>query len=76
MSVAGTMKGGVVVLDEPQPVPDGTRVQVVFVPPQLTKPVDDGPTLRNLLDLAGTVTDLPPDMADQHDHYIHGTPRR
>jgi hypothetical protein len=28
------------------------------------------------LKLAGTVDDLPPDMAEQHDHYIHGTPKR
>ena len=26
--------------------------------------------------LAGTATDLPPDLAANHDHYLHGTPRR
>jgi hypothetical protein len=36
----------------------------------------DRPTLEGLLKIAGTVNDLPPDMAEQHDHYIHGTPRR
>jgi hypothetical protein len=29
-----------------------------------------------LASLAGTVTDLPSDFAAQHDHYIHGTPKR
>ena len=29
-----------------------------------------------LLELAGTAKGLPPDMAEQHDHYIHGTPKR
>lgn len=76
MSVAGTMKGGVIVLDEQQPIPEGARVQVVFVPAEAPQPTDNGPTLTNLLDLAGTVKGLPSDMADQHDHYIHGTPRR
>ena len=76
MSVTGTMKGGVIVFDEPQPIPEGTRVQVVFLPTEPQKRNDDSPTLKNLLDLAGTAKGLPSDMADQHDHYIHGTSRR
>jgi len=27
-------------------------------------------------DVIGSVDDLPPDMAENHDHYIHGTPKR
>jgi len=35
------------------------------------------PTLsERLLKHAGTVPDLPPDMAEQHDHYTHGTPKQ
>jgi len=71
MTIAGTIQNGVVVLDQPAQVPDGTRVQVVVIPEP-----DGEPTLRGLLKLAGTVNDLPPDFADQHDHYIHGTPKR
>jgi hypothetical protein len=26
--------------------------------------------------LAGTVRGLPPDLAEQHDHYLHGVPKR
>jgi hypothetical protein len=70
------MKGGVIILDEPQPIPEGARVQVVIVSAESSQQIDDGLTLKNLLDLAGTVKSLPSDMADQHDHYIHGTPRR
>ncbi len=29
-----------------------------------------------LMQLAGTAVGLPQDMAEQHDHYIHGTPKR
>jgi hypothetical protein len=29
-----------------------------------------------LAPLAGTITDLPPDFAAQHDHYIHGARKR
>jgi hypothetical protein len=29
-----------------------------------------------LLEVAGTVAGLPPDYAENHDHYLHGLPRR
>jgi hypothetical protein len=68
MSFEGSVQNGVVVLDNGQQLPDGTRVEVI---------VCDSPgkksTLRDrLLELAGTVDNLPPDMARNHDHYIHG----
>jgi hypothetical protein len=38
---------------------------------------DRKPTLaERLLRHAGTVPDLPADMAEQHDHYAHGAPKR
>jgi hypothetical protein len=30
---------------------------------------------EQLGDLVGSVTDLPADMAEQHDHYLHGAPK-
>ena len=72
MTLQGTLKGGVIVVDQPAPWPEGTRVEVVFV-----SAADKPATLQQaLLKLAGTLTDLPSDMAEQHDHYIHGTPKR
>jgi hypothetical protein len=29
-----------------------------------------------LLEIAGTAEGLPPDFAHDHDHYLHGAPRR
>ena len=29
-----------------------------------------------LLEFAGTAEGLPPDLAENHDHYLHGTPKR
>jgi hypothetical protein len=29
-----------------------------------------------LREVGGTAEDLPPDFAHNHDHYLHGTPRR
>lgn len=67
MTVLGTVKDGVVVLD-PSPgqqvPPEGTRVVVSLAGPHAW-----------MLKFAGTV-DLPSDYAAQHDHYIHGTPKR
>lgn len=72
MTLTGRVLRGNIVLDEPQKLPEGARVEVVF------KPAADQPkTLREvLLEHAGCLTDLPADMAEQHDHYIHGTPKR
>jgi hypothetical protein len=70
MTIAGTFKNGVVVLDDSRGLSEGTRVEVVI--PE----GNHAPTLQGLLQFAGTVNDLPPDLAEQHDHYIHGTPRK
>lgn len=71
MTLEGTVKNGVVVLDLPTQLPDGTRVELVV------KKKDAPTTLgQRLLALAGIAKGLPSDMAEQHDHYIHGTPKR
>jgi len=59
------------VLDNPPPLAEGTRVQVLVAPEE-----EGPPTLQNLLKVAGIVKGMPPDFAEQHDHYIHGTPKK
>ena len=39
-------------------------------------PATDEPTMKWMLKYAGKAVGLPADMAAQHDHYIHGTPKR
>ena len=75
MVYRGRVKDGVVVLDDPQSLPEGT---VVRVEPVAEKKDDsrDEPLGKRLLRFAGTVDGLPEDMAAQHDHHIHGTPKR
>jgi hypothetical protein len=34
------------------------------------------PVLQKLRSLAGTAQNLPGDLATNHDHYLHGTPKR
>ena len=71
MTILGTFRGGVIVPDRTDNFREGARVTVV----QEEEEADE-PSLAFLLKFAGTVDDLPPDMAAQHDHYIHGTPKR
>ena len=72
MTLHGTFNKGIVVLDQPAPWPEGTRVEVIVQTRE-----DKKLTLsERLLRHAGTVSDLPTDMAEQHNHYIHGTPKR
>jgi hypothetical protein len=74
MTLRGHVKNGTVVLDEPVRLPDGTDVEVEVRP---VSAEGDGPTLyERLQDVVGSADVLPNDMADNHDHYIHGTPKR
>jgi len=72
MSFEGTIVNGTVVFAEPPALANGTVVEVSVKSVQ--KP--SKPTLLGLLKIAGTITDMPADFAAEHDHYIHGTPRR
>ncbi|MCC6124754.1 MAG: hypothetical protein IT426_07330 [Pirellulales bacterium] len=52
-------------------LPDGIEVQVEPIAPPPRKSLAE-----QLGDLIGAVPDLPSDMARQHDHYLHGAPKR
>lgn len=71
MLLEGTIKNGTIVLDEPSSLPDGERVEV-----ELKSIAQVQPTFIDLLEFAGCMPDMPADFAAQHDHYIHGTPKR
>jgi hypothetical protein len=72
MSLEGTVINGTIVLDGGQRLPEGSRVQVALKEmPKAASPLGEA-----LLKLAGTALGLPDDMAAQHDHYLHGTPKR
>lgn len=69
----GEVRNGVVVLDEGMPaLPEGTKVQLT--PIEMEDAVRE--LSRALLSIAGMAKGLPSDLAAQHDHYIHGTPKR
>jgi hypothetical protein len=72
VTLDGTVLNGTIVLDQPQMLPEGVRVAVTVI----DNPGKNMPTLQGLLKLVGTLDDLPADFAAEHDHYIHGTPKR
>ena len=74
MTYRGKVINGVVVFDGAVSLSDGTIVRV--------EPIDegesdgDGSVYDRLSRIAGRVKGLPFDLARQHDHYLHGQPRR
>jgi hypothetical protein len=78
MTYRGTVINGVVVLEGTNALPEGTHVQVEPVSP--TGAHTNGqelPELRQtLLQWAGKAKGLPSDLALNHDHYLHGRPKR
>jgi hypothetical protein len=68
--------GHVLVPEEPVDLPQGRllRVQV-----EENDPLESEHTLLSLLEIAEVYPDdsgTPADLAEQHDHYLHGTPKR
>jgi hypothetical protein len=72
MNVLGTVMNGVVILDNGHHIPEGTRVEVTIKPSSKAA----SPLGEILLRHAGRATGLPEDLAEQHDHYLHGKPKR
>lgn len=72
MTFDGIVQNGMIALKQGAVLPEGTRVKVLAEPAE----VEAKPTLLSLLKLAGIARDLPEDFAAQHDHYLHGTPKR
>jgi hypothetical protein len=72
MSYTGIVENGKVTLPPEAQFPDGTKVRIEPV-----EPAAEAPTLADSLrEFIGTFDDLPSDFARNHDHYIHGTPRK
>jgi hypothetical protein len=74
VSITATVQNNTIKL--PVDVPDGTRVEVVL--PEATSNGESkstGSFFDAVRDLIGSV-EGPEDWAAEHDHYIHGTPKR
>ena len=71
MVYRGKVKNGVIVLNAEATLPEGTEVNVEPVPGAVRRTLAE-----RLGDLIGSMPELPSDMAAQHDHYLHGAPKR
>lgn len=78
MTVSGHVQNGVVVLDSPTNLPDGTSVRVKIPETEVTSAVEvQRKTLYERFEsFIGTAPELPPDASVNHDHYLYGTPKR
>ena len=70
----GHVENGAVVLDEPIDAPEGAVVSVSVVTEEALAALQ---TLHDRLKaFHGKATGLPRDIAGNHDHYLHGQPKR
>lgn len=71
MSITAIVENGTIKL--PVFVPDGTRVEITVVEDKAVPETQS--TTDWLKKYAGSI-EGPEDFAAEHDHYIHGTPKR
>ncbi|GMV91303.1 MAG: hypothetical protein AMXMBFR82_10810 [Candidatus Hydrogenedentota bacterium] len=77
MTYKGRIHNGVVVLEEPVELEEGTlvRVEVLANAPGRAESVSRTLAER-LAPVIGKAETLPPDASAQHDHYLYTTPKK
>jgi hypothetical protein len=77
MTLSGHVLNGVVVLDDPVHLPEGTKVRIEPVEPVAEQPEKEAATLYERLKLViGQAQGLPEDASLQVDHYLYGHPKK
>jgi hypothetical protein len=71
MELEGVVHNGVIVPDDAAALPEGARVRIIVAPVEKSKSFGE-----RFVQFKGAVPGLPVDLADQHDHYRLGTPKR
>ena len=71
MELEGVVQNGVIVPDDAASLPEGARVRIIVA--TVEKPQSFG---ERFAQFKGAVPGLPADLAEQHDHYRLGTPKR
>ena len=70
MSITATVENDTIKLPAGVHFPDGTPVRIEPIE------VQDQTLAERLASFIGVAKDLPPDLAENHDHYLYGTPKR
>lgn len=79
MTYRGRVRNGVVVLDKPARLPDGTEVSVRALKGRRRatgRRREPRTWYERLRPFVGVVRGLPPDLSVNLDHYLYGTPKR
>ncbi len=78
MTDSGHLQNGVVVLDSPTNLPDGTavRVEIPETAVMSTAAADRKSLYERFESFIGSAPELPSDASINHDHYLYGTPKR
>ena len=71
MELEGVVHNGVIVPNDATALPDGTRVRISLPSQEEPKPFGE-----RFAQFKGAAPGLPADLADQHDHYRLGAPKR
>lgn len=79
MTVEGRVENGHIVLNQEITLPEGMKVRVEFLSEvegaqEVGQPRSSH--YEHYQSFIGSINDLPADFAAQHDHYIHGTPKK
>ena len=79
MTYRGHVRNGKVVLDEPAGLPEGAEVRIELpddTPEGKTETANGSKSFAERYRKFIGVCEGPPDLAKNHDHYIHGTPKK
>jgi hypothetical protein len=78
MVYRGRVENGVIRLDGVTVLPEGAEVEVCVLAASSSEAGEETvPSLyERLKDVAGKAEGLPPDLAENHDHYLHGQAKR
>ena len=71
MELEGVVHNGMIVPDDATALPEGTRVKITPSAVERSKSFGE-----RFAQFKGAVPDLPADLAQQHDHYHLGTPKK
>jgi hypothetical protein len=82
MTYHGTVQNGVILVEDGVRLPEGAEVQIELAEDaNRSADMQNEPTIGQKLAALGRWAetqpcDLPTDLAENHDHYLHGLPKR
>ena len=79
MNCIGKVSNGAVKLPPGVHLPDGTAVELIFPESQKLEGVSElkpGWFYDEFKKFSGIIKNGPPDLAENHDHFAHGSPKR